>query len=238
MSKIFDAYRKRDGVVSDLSAELSPVDSYEVFPHPAPKQQDEFTRLAAQLQALGNRQRGTVLCFASSVHGEGSSFISYHTARFLAKSYQKKVAWIDCNYLRPQLELQGQGRLSFADLLQDPQRVHMLSSVDSITLIPGGAQLNSMRGKFSSDGYTDLLTELSQSFDFTIIDLPPVLTAHDAASMAAKTDGMLLVIEQKFLKREIIEHGLQGLRSKGVPVLGSVINRRSFELPKYIYDRL
>ena len=46
------------------------------------------------------------------------------------------------------------------------------------------------------------------------------------------------MIEQKFLKWEVVEHGLRALRDKGVQVFGSVINRRTFALPKIIYDRL
>ena len=56
--------------------------------------------------------------------------------------------------------------------------------------------------------------------------------------MAAGADGLLLVIEQKYLKREIVEHGLRILQDKGVQVLGTVINRRQYLLPKIIYDRL
>lgn len=56
--------------------------------------------------------------------------------------------------------------------------------------------------------------------------------------MAAGADGFLLVIEQKYLKVEVINHGIQGLRDKGVHLLGTVINRRTYDLPKVIYDRL
>jgi len=40
------------------------------------------------------------------------------------------------------------------------------------------------------------------------------------------------------LKWEVIKSGIDSLREKDVPVLGAVINRRRYELPKFIYDRL
>ena len=46
------------------------------------------------------------------------------------------------------------------------------------------------------------------------------------------------LLNKKFLKWEIVQHGVDVLREKGVQVLGSVINRREFVLPKIIYDRL
>ncbi len=80
--------------------------------------------------------------------------------------------------------------------------------------------------------------ELNQIFDFVILDLPPVLKSTDTALIGRNTDGLLLVVEQKFLKWEVINHGVDSLREKDVKILGSVINRREFELPKVIYDRL
>jgi len=49
---------------------------------------------------------------------------------------------------------------------------------------------------------------------------------------------MMLVIRQRFLKREVVGHGIDSLRAKSVNVMGAVINRRTFDLPKVIYDRL
>ena len=90
----------------------------------------------------------------------------------------------------------------------------------------------------AATNYQDVLAELSARFDFVIVDIPPVLDSPETGLMALGGDGLLLVIEQQYLKWEIVSHGLQMLRGKGVQVLGSVINRRKFTLPKVIYDRL
>ena len=76
------------------------------------------------------------------------------------------------------------------------------------------------------------------TFDFIILDLAPMLATSDTALVAAATDGFLLVIEQQHLKWEVIQHGLDAMRDNGVNALGAVINRRSFALPKIVYDRL
>lgn len=238
MSKIFDAYRKRVGVDTDLSVEIGRSHSPQLFPNPGASQKREFSHLAARLQSLKGVGRGSVLCVASSTAGEGASFVSYHTAVELAQSYQKRVAWIDGNFLSPQGRLRSLETVSFAELLENPDRLSDLAVSDGVTVIPGGSRLPAVRGLFSSGNYAELLTGLSGRFDFTIIDLPPILSSTDATLMATGTDGLVLVVEQRYLKREIIEHGLQELRNNSVHVLGSVINRRTFELPKFIYDRL
>ncbi|MEN8007856.1 MAG: AAA family ATPase [Candidatus Krumholzibacteriota bacterium] len=238
MSKIFDAYRKKVGGLSDLSLEIGKAGSISLYPSPTGSQKDDFNKLANRLLGLRLENRGTILTFGSSATGEGASFVSYNTAMYLASVYHQKVVWIDANFMAPQTKLLGQDRNTFSFLLQNPDKVDDLVASDNPLLIAGGGNLQDARGLLADRKFGQLLSNLAHRFDFVILDLPPVLNSTDTALMAAGSDGFLLVIEQKFLKVEVIEHGIQGLRDKGVHMLGTVINRRTFDLPKVIYDRI
>jgi Mrp family chromosome partitioning ATPase len=238
VSKIFDAYRKKVGDVSDISLEIGKAGSISLYPSPEGSQKNDFNKLANRLLGLRLENRGTVLSFASSAAGEGASFVSYNTALYLATVYHQKVVWIDANFLAPQVKLMGQDRNTFSSLLQDPEKVDDLVASDNPLLISGGSNLQEARGLIADRKFGQLLKNLTRRFDFVILDLPPVLNSTDTALMASGSDGFMLVIEQKYLKVEVIEHGIQGLRDKGVNLLGTVINRRTFDLPKVIYDRL
>ena len=238
MSKIFDAYKKKAGDGLDLTLELSRSGSVALYPQPLGSQQDDFNRLANRLLDLRSGTRGTVIGIASSASGEGSSFVSYNAALYLASNYHQKVVWIDGNFLSPQAQLRDQSGPTFSSLLQDPSAVGNLVVDSNPHLVGAGSNLIGVKGLFADGKYRQMLMALANRFDFVIVDLPPVLANADSSLMAAGCDGMLLVIEQKFLKWEIIEHGIEDLREKGVQVLGSVINRREFALPKAIYDRL
>jgi receptor protein-tyrosine kinase len=238
VSKIFDAYRKKVGNLSDLSLEIGKAGSISLYPSPEGSQKDDFNKLANRLLGLRLENRGTVLTFGSSAMGEGSSFVSYHTACYLAAVYHQQVVWIDGNFKSPQVKLMGQDRRTFSSLLQDPEIVDDLIASDNPLLIPGGSNLQEARGLLADKNYGQLLENLARRFDFVILDLPPVLNSTDTALMAAGSDGFLLIIEQKYLKVEVIEHGIQGLKDKGVHMLGTVINRRTYDLPKVLYDRL
>ncbi|MFT7549478.1 MAG: Mrp family chromosome partitioning ATPase [Candidatus Azotimanducaceae bacterium] len=243
MSKIFDAYKKKasqspTGRPSELAAEIGQVGTITLFPSPAGNQSEDFNKLANRILGLRRDERGSVLAFGSSAAGEGASFVSYNTALVLSRIYHQKVVWIDGNFLSPQKKLIGHSTNTFSGLLQDPARVEDMVMSENPMLIEGGSDLMGAKGRLADRNYSELLTALTKKFDFVILDLPPVLNSTDTALMAESADGFLLVIEQKFLKREVIEHGLQGLREKNVRLLGSVINRRTFELPKVIYNRL
>ncbi|PID79133.1 hypothetical protein CSB20_11595 [bacterium DOLZORAL124_64_63] len=239
MSKIFDAYKKQvQTEASDLTRGVPQGDTLVLFPKSEAKQNEEFSKLANRLLGLRMETQGAVISFASSAAGEGASFVSYHTASALARDYDQKVVWVDANFLAPQKRLNGLSLLSFSSLIRDPKKAQELLPTGNLTLVPGGDNLVGARGYFAGNQYHQLLKAFRQKFDFVIMDLPPVLKSTDAALLAGPTDGFLLVVEQRFLKWEVINHGLDSLKEKKVKVLGSVINRRKFDLPKVLYDRL
>lgn len=238
MSKIFDAYRKKVGSMPDLSLEIGKAGTVSLYPSPEGSQTEDFNKLANRLLGLRHESRGAVLAFGSSAAGEGASFVSYSTAVYLGTAYRQKVAWVDANFLSPQRKLLGQDRNSFSELLREPGKVGDLVASDNPHLIAGGSNLLETKGLIADRNFGELLGNLAHRFDFVILDLPPVLSSTDTALMASSADGFLLVVEQKYLKVEVIEHGIKGLRDKGVHMLGTVINRRTYELPKVIYDRL
>jgi Mrp family chromosome partitioning ATPase len=238
MSKIYEAYRKRTGDAPDLTIEIGRVGTLALFPMPDATQQDEFSHLSNRLLNLKRDDRGSVISFASSATGEGASFVSYNTALMLATVYHQRVAWIDANFLSPQKALMHADSPSFAALLQSPERLAELRPTGNLNLIPGGLNLPAVRGLFADQRCSELMRALRVRFDFAFIDLPPVQNSSDTALLAAETDGLLLVIEQRFLKREVINHGTEALLAKSVRILGAVINKRTYDLPKVIYDRL
>ncbi len=238
MSKIFDAYRKQLGDVSDLVVEVGKAGSISLFPSPEGRQRDDFHRLANRLLDLRVGRTGSVLSVASSARQEGASYVSYNVAVYLATMFSQKVAWLDVNFLSPQGRLMGLEADDLGHLLQDPGRALEMTVAGNPHLIACGDGLKSAKGLLAGPRFGELLQVLRGRFDFVFLDLPPVLESPDTPLIAANTDGLLLVIEQKFLKREVIGHGLETLREKGVTLVGSVINRRSFELPKVIYERL
>ncbi len=238
MSKIYEAYRKRVGDDPDLTIELGRVGTVALYPMPDATQQAEFSQLANRLLDMKGEDRGTVIAFASTAPGEGASFVSYNTALMLATIYHQKVCWIDANFQSPQKQLAHADGPSLASMLQNPERLADLRPSGNPTLVPGGLNLSAVRGLFADQKCHDLLRALRGRFDFTLVDLPPVLSSTDTGLMASATDGLTLVIEQRYLKREIIGHGMEDLNAKSVRVLGAVINKRSYDLPKVIYDRL
>lgn len=238
MSTIHQAFKKKTSGSPDFAAELTAMDRISLFPVPDGQQRAEFIHLANMLLDFKPANRGAVIAFASSVSGEGASFVSYNTARQLAHVMNRSVAWIDANFHSPQRKLAVLGDITLAEMLREPERFAHLPGGVNLTLVPGGVDLDGCASDLASERSPALLKLFSQKFDFTVVDCPPILGSVETELLAARSDGLVVVVERRRLKREIIRSGLEHLASKRVNVLGTVFNRRSYELPKLIYDRL
>jgi len=71
-----------------------------------------------------------------------------------------------------------------------------------------------------------------------VLDCPPVLDNVESALLGAVADGVVVVVEAKRWKHHVVNHGLQSLAQQKVNVLGTVLNKRRFDLPKVVYTTI
>ena len=69
-----------------------------------------------------------------------------------------------------------------------------------------------------------VLDELSQRFDYVIIDTPPVLLVSDALAVAPSADGCILVSRHQVSYISDIEHAINTLKFSKSNFLGVVVN--------------
>jgi Mrp family chromosome partitioning ATPase len=76
---------------------------------------------------------------------------------------------------------------------------------------------------------------LPAEFAHVVISAPPVGLYADAALLAQKTDGIVLVLEANATRWRTVRKAKQALESAHVKVLGTVLNNRTFPIPEKIY---
>ena len=69
-----------------------------------------------------------------------------------------------------------------------------------------------------------MLCKLKETFDYIIIDLPPVNIVSDALSVSSLISGMIVVIRENYTEKKELEHCFRQLGLSNVNVLGCVIN--------------
>lgn len=70
-----------------------------------------------------------------------------------------------------------------------------------------------------------LIEKLKESYDFVILDAPPVTVVTDAAIVGRMADGALLVVRSKFAQTKTVRLAKHCLESVNVPLLGVVVTR-------------
>ncbi|WFR97748.1 polysaccharide biosynthesis tyrosine autokinase [Rhizobium tumorigenes] len=156
-----------------------------------------------------------VIGIVSTLPSEGKSTISMNFAELLAMQGARTLL-IDCDLRNPgsthSLAQHAQvglvealtERLALADLLllSDKTRLAFLPAVVKHN-IPHSSQL------LSSSEMTDLLDSVRTSFDYVILDLPPLAPVVDARAIAAQVDSFLFVVEWGKTTRKVVRSTLR-----------------------------
>ncbi len=209
---------------------------------------DEFAReeafkLVQRVFLTPSTERPRIVVFASIDHGDGCSRICAQVSKTLASSVAGSVCIVDGNLrssLLPDLFGVGNHRgLTDALSQEDPvrsfaQRVRP----DNLWLLSCGSLAANSPTLLKSDRLKARLTELRAEFDHVVIDAPPLNQYADSLALGQLADGIVLVLEANSTRREAARKVTEGLRNARVPILGAVLNKRTFPIPEVLYRKL
>jgi Mrp family chromosome partitioning ATPase len=82
------------------------------------------------------------------------------------------------------------------------------------------------------------LQALSAVFDYTLIDCPSIKDSYEAAMLAPGVDGVVLVVEADRTKRDQIQRAQQTIEMANGNLLGLVLNKRRYVVPRWLYRKL
>ena len=81
--------------------------------------------------------------------------------------------------------------------------------------------------------FGELLEEKRKEYDYIFIDTPPIGNMIDAAIVAEKSDGAVLVIESEAVSYSVAQKSLTQLERSGCKILGAVLNKVDMKKDKY-----
>ena len=190
---------------------------------------EAFRTLRTNLRFVDATQHPQSIVVTSSIAGEGKSTTTANLALALAESGASVVV-IEADLRRPRLlqyfGLQSGigltdvliGRHSFADVIQPFGRLNLHLLGDGPTP-PNPSEL------LGSRAMGDLLEQLSNRYDYVLIDAPPVLPVTDAAVLATQADGVIMVIGSGVVTKDMAADALESLETVNGNILGLVLNR-------------
>ncbi|MBR3920099.1 MAG: CpsD/CapB family tyrosine-protein kinase [Clostridia bacterium] len=170
-----------------------------------------------------------VIGVTSSIRGEGKSTTAVNLSYVLAEN-GKKVLLIDGDLRIPSIakKMGIESTPGLTNLLmrfESRQLVSFQSNIlDNWYIIPAGNIPPNPSELLGSAKMEKLLENLSEEFDYIIIDLPPVNIVSDALAISRYITGMILVVREEYTEKKEFEACSRQLELSNVKVLGCVMN--------------
>ena len=180
-----------------------------------------------------------LILMTSTTSGEGKTVTSTNAAVLFAHT-GAKVLLIDADLRRPRChrvfgmdkepgltEVLTGGRTVF-EMIR-PTQVDGLSILTSGSLPPNPTEL------LGSDKMKKILAELAASFDFVVLDSPPVLPVSDSVLLSTLVDGVVVVVNSATTAKQQIRVACARLKYARSKIFGIVLNKVNLQSPEYKY---
>lgn len=188
---------------------------------------EEFRVLRTQIIHRSHKETIRSIVVSSVGPGEGKSITALNLAWLLAQSDGIKALVIDADLRMPSLArylsvnpkvglshiLTGKSTLATSVICLEPAGLHFL---------PSGKTRDDVGELLSGSAFREILEEAHRTYDFVVIDTPPLGLFSDAALMANAADSSLLVIRTNQVRYKDIDRILETFPKD--KIIGSVLN--------------
>ncbi|MDD7615508.1 MAG: CpsD/CapB family tyrosine-protein kinase [Clostridiaceae bacterium] len=169
-----------------------------------------------------------IIGVTSSMRGEGKSTTAVNLSYVLAEK-GSPVLLIDGDLRIPSIakKMRIDSSPGLTDLLMG-HGAHMpdfrSTLLENWFILPSGDIPPNPSELLGSRRMEYILNSLRESFDYIIIDLPPVNIVSDALSIASLITGMVVVVREDYTEKKELERCFRQLQLSNVNVLGCILN--------------
>lgn len=205
-----------------------------------PASREQYRRLATGLHAAQAASGLKVVMLVSALAGEGKTLTASNLALTFSESYQRSVLLIDGDLRRPSLHtvfnLQNSPGLSEGLVAAQDRKLPLHRVSARLTVLTAGTATDDPMAALASDRMQRLIEQARETFDWVIVDTPPIGLLSDANLLAAFADGAILVVKAESTPSELVQRAVAAIGKDRL--LGVVLNRASVPMgPGYAYQR-
>jgi protein-tyrosine kinase len=200
---------------------------------------EQYGRLAAVLHHAQIERKIKTVMVTSAVAGEGKTLTALNLALTLSESHGRRVAFIDADLRCSRVhELLNVVRVTgLSEALQDGGQLQarLLPISPRLSVLLAGCSNLDPSGALTSQRMAQILAEAAASFDWVIVDTPPVVLLPDTNLLARMVDVAVVVIRAGTTSYDVVDRAIQTLDRKRV--LGVVLNdAQDAEALQYYYS--
>jgi capsular exopolysaccharide synthesis family protein len=195
--------------------------------HPFSGFAEAFRNLRAFLMVSARGEDAKLIVITSAVPREGKSLTSFCLARTLALG-GARVCLVDCDLRqRGVTKILGAREIGLVEVVQDkaPLSEALVHDPKSNMFVLPAAGKSIPYDLFSNPDTDEVLRELSEQFDYVILDAPPILGVADARILAGKADRVLYLVQWNKTPLRAAQSAVDILNECGANVCGALLTK-------------
>lgn len=209
------------------------------YHHPKSPVSEAFRTLRTNLHYASPEKVLRLLGLTSAGPEEGKSVVTANLAITLAQQ-GKKVLLMDCDLRKPMVhKLFGvPSSPGITNVLVDGTPLDTLASkapVQGLTVIPAGPIPPNPSELLGSSSMDQLLQEVSERFDYVLLDTPPVVSVTDAVVLSSRLDGLILVVHAGVTRTQLVKEAKKNIEQAQGNLIGVVLNGVRYSSGDYRY---
>lgn len=201
---------------------------------------EAYRQLRTNIQFRSLDRPLRTLLVTSTGPDEGKSTTLANLAVTLAQA-GSQVVLVDCDLRRSTLH-------KLFDTPQSPGLTNVLleggefpfqeTGIEGLRLLPSGPLPPNPSELLGSQRMREAIERLKEHADYVLFDSPPVVAVTDAAVLATRMDGVLLVVRAGVTRRELARRAKAHLEQVNAPLIGVVLNGAKYDTRLHRYYRL
>ena len=195
-----------------------------------------FRSFRSNIEFTGVDNRAIVI--TSCLPADGKSTVSLRLAMIFAES-DKKTVLVDADMRRSVLmrrvHAEGDTSVGLSHVLSGQKSVAEALCETNLYVIPSGKFPTNSTELLGNARFEELIDALKKTFDYVIVDTPPLGSVVDAAVAAKHCDGSVLVIAEGKDSRKMAKSVLEQLKAANPNFLGVAMNNVEVRKSDYYY---
>jgi capsular exopolysaccharide synthesis family protein len=222
--------RTSEPATENLPTSLDPVLAVALRPKSA--EAEAVRGIRTQLLFSTKNKDHQVIQVTSPMGGDGKSTVTANLAVALARA-DKRVVLVDCDFRKPRVHKifdlpdNGVGLASVVADQSDLGDAIQSAGVDNLSLLPCGPRPSNPAELLTNPRFQEVLADLRASYDYVLLDTPPVLAVTDPSAVAPRADGVILVVRMTPDAGPNAERAKEELAAVNARLLGVIVNASS-----------
>lgn len=179
-----------------------------------------------------------VILLTSCYPNEGKSDIAFNLSKEMG-SIGKKVLLLDADIRKSvyvkrysvKQEVKGLSQCLSGQV--DKEQITYQTNFENVDIVFAGPIAPNPSELLSSKEFDDFLKEKKEQYDYIFVDTPPIGSMIDAAVVAEKSDGAILIVESDAVSYKVAQKAKQQLERSKCHILGAVLNKADLKKSKY-----